>query len=131
MPRLPIEHLITQLVDRASEIISAQDRLRTLLRANRSMVSELSLSGVLQRIVEAAQQVSGARYAALGVIGPDGLHEQFVQVGVDSETVAKIGRLPEGHGVLGALIKDPTPIRVNNLNEDPRFSGPFRIIIRG
>jgi signal transduction histidine kinase len=100
-------------------------RLRTLLRANRSVVSELSLSGVLQRIVEAAQEVSGARYAALGVIGPDGLHEQFVQIGVDEETVAKIGRLPEGHGVLGALIKDPAPIRVSNLNHDPRFSGHF------
>ncbi len=72
------------------EVPVPDDRLRTLLRANRSIVGELSLSGVLQRIVEAAQEVSGARYAALGVIGPDGLHEQFVQVGVDEEVVAKI-----------------------------------------
>ena len=124
-PRLPIEHLIAQLVDKASEIVTAQDRLRTLLRANRSIVGELSLSGVLQRIVEAAQEVSGAKYAALGVIGPDGLHEQFVQVGVDEEAAAKIGRLPEGHGVLGALIKDPVPIRVSDLRNDPHFSGHF------
>jgi signal transduction histidine kinase len=125
VPRLPIEHLIAQLVDKASEIVTAQDRLRMLLRANRSIVGELSLSGVLQRIVEAAQEVSGAKYAALGVIGPDGLHEQFVQVGVDEEAAAKIGRLPEGHGVLGALIKDPVPIRVSDLRDDPRFSGHF------
>lgn len=101
------------------------DRLRTLLRANRSVVAELSLSGVLQRIVEAAQQVSGARYAALGVIGAHGAHDEFVQVGLDEDTVAAVGRLPAGHGVLGALILDPTPIRVSNLFRDSRFSGSF------
>ena len=101
----------------------AQDRLRTVLQANRSIVGELSLSAVLRRIVEAAREVSGARYAALGVIGPDGLLEEFVHAGIDEPTVAAIGHLPEGHGVLGALITNPHPIRLSNIAADPRSSG--------
>ena len=59
-----------QLIDRASEIITSQERVRTLLSANRSIVGELSLPVVLRRVVEAARAVAGARYAALAVIGP-------------------------------------------------------------
>jgi GAF domain-containing protein len=65
-------------------------RLRALLAANRSIVGELSLPAVLRRIVEAAREISNARYAALGVIGPDGLLEQFVHSGMDASTVEVI-----------------------------------------
>ena len=85
---------------------TAEERLRSLLAANRSVVSELALPAVLRRIVEAARQVAGARYAALGVIGVDGLLEQFVHSGMDADTVARIGDLPTGRGVLGAVIED-------------------------
>ena len=92
---------------------SAEDRLRGLLAANRSVVSELALPGVLRRIVEAARAVAGARYAALGVIGADGLLEQFIHSGMDADMVERIGHLPTGRGVLGALIEQPEPIRLH------------------
>ena len=112
-----------QLIDRASEIITSQERVRTLLSANRSIVGELSLPVVLRRVVEAARAVAGARYAALAVIGPDGVLEQFVHAGMDAATVAAIGQLPKNRGVLGALIKDQAPIRLRTISDDPRSSG--------
>ena len=71
---------MTQLIERAQEVIDAQHRLRRLLSANRAVVAELSLPMVLRRIVEAARDLVGARYAALGVIGADGLLEEFIHV---------------------------------------------------
>jgi signal transduction histidine kinase len=123
LPRLPIESLLRELVDRASEMIEAQDRLRGLLAANRSIVGELSLPAVLRAVVEAARQIGGAQYAALGVIGADGTLEQFVHVGMDQSTVATIGELPTGRGVLGALIDHPEPIRLSTIAHDSRSSG--------
>ena len=120
---LPIEQLMRQLVAQASLIMNAQDRLRRLLHANRSIVQELSLPAVLHRIVETARDVAGARYAALGVIGADGLLEQFLHVGLDDDAVQAIGELPKGRGVLGALIEDPKPIRLTRIADDPRSSG--------
>jgi signal transduction histidine kinase len=122
-PRLSVELLMSQLVEQASVIMTAQQRLRRLLIANRSIVQELSLPAVLRRIVDTAKDVSGAKYAALGVIGADGLLEQFLHVGVDDETVRAIGELPKGRGVLGALIEDPNPIRLTRISDDPRSSG--------
>ena len=107
--RAPIERLLEQLVERATEVIGVQDRLRRLLRANRAVIAELSLETVLRRIVEAARELARAEYAALGVIGSDGSLEQFIHVGMDGETVTAIGELPKGRGLLGALIADPSP----------------------
>ena len=119
----PIERLLEQLVDRAGEVIGVQDRLRRLLRANRAVISELSLAGVLRRIVEAARELAKAEYAALGVIGSDGSLEQFIHVGMDDATVAAIGELPKGRGLLGALIANPAPIRLVSIHDDDRSSG--------
>jgi hypothetical protein len=121
--RLSVELLMSQLVEQASLIMTAQERLRRLLTANRSIVQELSLPAVLHRIVGTARDVANARYAALGVIGADGLLEQFLHVGVDEETAQVIGELPKGRGVLGALIEDPQPIRLTRIADDPRSSG--------
>ena len=121
--RLSVELLMGQLVEQASLIMTAQQRLRRLLTANRSIVQELSLPAVLHRIVDTARDVAGARYAALGVIGADGLLEQFLHVGLDEEAVREIGELPKGRGVLGALIEDPNPIRLTRIADDPRSSG--------
>ena len=121
--RLSVELLMSQLVEQASLIMTAQQRLRRLLTANRSIVQELSLPAVLHRIVDTARDVADARYAALGVIGADGLLEQFLHVGLDEETVQEIGELPKGRGVLGALIDDPQPIRLTRIADDPRSSG--------
>jgi signal transduction histidine kinase len=120
---LSIEQLTRQLVDQASVIMNAQERLRRLLNANRSIVQELSLPAVLHRIVDTARDVAGARYAALGVIGADGLLEQFLHVGLDEDGVEAIGELPKGRGVLGALIEDPKPIRLTRISDDTRSSG--------
>ncbi|MFM6851692.1 MAG: GAF domain-containing protein, partial [Terrabacter sp.] len=101
----------------------SEERLRGLLAANRSVVSELALPAVLRRIVEAARTVSGAAYAALGVIGADGRLEQFVHSGMDEATAERIGHLPTGIGVLGAVIDAAAPIRLHSISDDPRASG--------
>jgi signal transduction histidine kinase len=101
-----------------------RDRLRTLLETGIAISSELSLDAVLQRIVEAAARVTEARYAALGVIDPDGTGlDQFVTTGVDEYARAAIGHLPRGRGILGVLINDARTLRLHNLGEDPRSVG--------
>ena len=122
-PNLRLDELLNQLVDRAQEFIAAQDRLRGLLRANQVIVGDLALPVVLRRIIETARELVGARYAALGVLSSDGGLEQFIHVGLDDDTVVKIGRLPEGKGLLGALIDDPRPIRLGTIADDPRSVG--------
>jgi signal transduction histidine kinase len=99
-------------------------RLRRLLETGIAINSELSLDGVLQRIVEAAAAVTGARYAALGVIDPSGTAlERFVTHGVDEAVHREIGDLPRGRGILGALIGDARTLRLHDLSEDPRSVG--------
>ena len=104
--------------------MSDVERLRAIVDAGVALASELSLDAVLQKIVETAAKLTGAQYAALGVIDPSGLAlERFVVTGIDDETHAAIGELPRGRGVLGALIKDAKPLRLDNLAEDPRSVG--------
>jgi signal transduction histidine kinase len=99
-------------------------RLRTLIETGLAINSELSLDAVLQRIVEAAARVTGAQYAALGVIDPTGTTlERFITHGIDDETRAIIGDLPTGRGVLGALITDARTLRLPELADDPRSVG--------
>jgi len=100
------------------------ERLRTLLETGIALSSELSLDGVLERIVTAAADITGARYAALGVIDRTGTAlERFVTTGLDEETIATIGDPPHGRGVLGVLIREATPLRLHDLQEDPRSVG--------
>ncbi|MCW0212135.1 MAG: GAF domain-containing protein [Pseudonocardia sp.] len=122
-PRMDLDQLLAQLVDRAHEVIGAQGRLRGLLRANRMIIADMAPAAVLHRIAEAARDVVGARYAALGVLDGRGGLAEFVHVGMPPETAAGIGHLPEGKGLLGALIEDPHPIRLDDLAADPRSSG--------
>jgi two-component system, NarL family, sensor histidine kinase DevS len=104
--------------------VSEMDRLRAIVDAGVALASELSLDAVLQRIVEAAAQLTGAKYAALGVIGPSGQSlEKFVVTGIDAETQAVIGDFPRGRGILGALIQDAKPLRLDDLSDDPRSVG--------
>jgi two-component system, NarL family, sensor histidine kinase DevS len=100
------------------------DRLRALIETGIGISSELSLQGVLERIVEAAARVTGARYAALGVIDPSGSGlERFVTHGVSDEARMEIGDPPHGLGILGVLIRDARPLRLHDLAEDPRSVG--------
>jgi signal transduction histidine kinase len=89
-----------------------------------ALSSELSIDGVLQKIVEAAAELTGARYAALGVIDPTGqILERFVVTGIDEETQAAIGALPRGGGILGVLIHEARPLRLDDLASHPRSIG--------
>src|SRR5438876_2511427 len=100
------------------------ERLRTLFETGIAISSELSLDGVLQRIVEAAANVTSARYAALGVIDRSGTAlERFVTTGLTDATVAAIGDPPHGRGILGILIREAKPLRLHDIQEDPRAVG--------
>ena len=102
----------------------SENRLRALVEAGVALTSELSLDALLQRLVEAAAELTGARYAALGVIDRTGSElERFLTTGVDAETHAAIGELPHGRGILGVLISEDAPLRLHNLGEDPRAVG--------
>jgi signal transduction histidine kinase len=100
------------------------DRLRVLVDAGIALSSELSLDSLLQRIVETAATLTGARYAALGVIDKSGQAlERFLTAGIDAETHAAIGDLPRGRGILGVLIREAKPLRLHDLADDPRSVG--------
>jgi signal transduction histidine kinase len=97
---------------------------RRLIEAGMALASELSLDAVLQRIVELAVDLTGARYGALGVLTPDGRSiEDFITVGITPEERAALGNPPVGHGLLGALTREPHPIRIPNIAADPRSVG--------
>src|SRR5213075_2626631 len=102
----------------------SEGRLRALFEAGLAVSSELSLEALLRRLVEVAAELTGARYAALGVIAASGLElEQFVTHGIDNDLRAEIGALPHGRGILGVLIRDAQPLRLHDLSEDPRSVG--------
>jgi signal transduction histidine kinase len=123
LPRLELDALLHQLVERAQEVLSTQGRLRGLLRANQMIIGDLALPALLRRTVEAARDLIGARYVALGVIAADGHLAEFIHVGIPAEQVERIGHLPQGKGLLGALIDEQSPIRLRTLGDDPRSSG--------
>ncbi|WP_369189005.1 GAF domain-containing protein [Streptomyces sp. R08] len=100
-------------------------RVPQLLEAMRSVGSGLELHSTLERICEAAAALTDARYAGIGVIDEDGdALADFVFHGVGNATARRIGRLPDGHtGLLGALIREPGPVRLTDVTEDPRSWG--------
>ncbi len=112
-----------EAVERAGRTLTVQDRLRGLIRANEKIVSGLDLEPVLQHIVEAAASLVSAQYCALSVLNPSGGLAEFVHTGMDEETVTRIGRQPEGKGLVGALIDEPTTIRLHSISSDPRSVG--------
>ncbi|MER3410404.1 MAG: hypothetical protein C4306_09990 [Thermoleophilia bacterium] len=100
------------------------DRVRALVQAGIAITSELSLDAVLRTLAETARELTGARYAALGVIDPSGQRlERFIAVGLDEETQRTIGESPRGRGILGALIREARPLRLRDLTADPRAVG--------
>jgi signal transduction histidine kinase len=103
--------------------MGGRNRDERLLEAGLALSSELSLPVILQRIVDLAADLTGARYGALGVLGPDGTITEFITTGVTEEQRAAIGHIPVGHGILGVLIDDATPLRLHEIAEDPRSVG--------
>ncbi|HEX8857157.1 MAG TPA: GAF domain-containing protein, partial [Thermoleophilaceae bacterium] len=99
-------------------------RLERLLDTGRDLVSELDLEALLNRLLEVARELTGARYAALGILDERREElERFVTAGIDAETHAAIGDLPRGRGVLGVLISDPRPLRLARVGDHPRSYG--------
>ncbi len=122
--RLRLDELLREVISRTEEMAAGQDRMRGLLDAVVALSSDLTLPVLLQQIVRSACQLVGARYGALGVIAEDGEGlAQFVYEGVDAETARAIGALPHGHGLLGLLIRDPRPLRLEDIGQHPSSYG--------
>jgi signal transduction histidine kinase len=104
--------------------LSDADRARRLLDVGRTLVSELDSEAVLHRVLEEAREITGARYAALGVLDEQRSElERFLTTGLDEDTHRAIGDLPRGRGVLGALIEDPRPLRLPDVDRHPASYG--------
>jgi signal transduction histidine kinase len=99
------------------------DRNAKLLEVGLALSSELSLSAVLQRIIDLAVEVTAARYGALGVLGSDQRISEFVTTGITKEQRRAIGDLPVGHGILGVLIGDAKPLRLRSISDHPQSVG--------
>jgi signal transduction histidine kinase len=107
----------------AAAMAGIQERYERLLEAGLALAGDLSLPATLQRIVELAAGLAGARYGALGVLGRDGVISEFITTGVSVEERAAIGHIPHGRGILGVLIDDARPLRLHDIAEDPRSVG--------
>jgi signal transduction histidine kinase len=100
------------------------ERLTRLLEVGRGLVAELQVDAVLDRLLETAAELTGAQYAAMGVLDADRVElARFITRGVDEETHRAIGDLPRGRGILGVLIREPKPLRLDDVNADPRSYG--------
>ncbi|MER5600822.1 GAF domain-containing protein [Streptomyces sp. NPDC002265] len=124
LPQLRLDELLEELQARLDAARDTRDRVHSLLEAVLSVGRELDLEQALHSIVEAAAVLVDAKYAALGVIGPDGRRlSAFHTVGVSEEQIARIGPYPEGHGILGELISHPEPLRLAKISEHPASHG--------
>jgi signal transduction histidine kinase len=112
-------------------------RLSVLADAASALAGELGLDAVLDDIVRGAAAVTGARYAALGVIGADETISRFITYGADEDTIEAIGHYPTGQGILGLLIRDPRIIRLEDIAAHPASYGfpphhpPMRTFLGG
>ncbi len=124
LPQLGLEELLTEVQSRVLAAEATRERINRLLDAVLVVGSDLEMQAVLRRIVETAAELVDARYAALGVLNRDGNGlSQFITVGISPEQIAKIGPEPTGHGILGLLIEDPKPIRLEDLSKHPATYG--------
>jgi len=121
--RLRLDVLLQEMVNRARDIISVEHQLHRLLDAVIAVASEVTLPATLHRITELAAELSGAKYAALGVVGADQKIEEFITVGIDDHTRQTIGDLPSGKGILGLLISHPESLRLPELGRHPASFG--------
>jgi two-component system, NarL family, sensor histidine kinase DevS len=98
--------------------------LPALVELGRSVLAESELETILERVLDAAREFTGARYAALGVLDASRRElERFLTVGIDDETRRELGEPPRGHGVLGELIREPKPLRLPDVGAHPRSYG--------
>jgi signal transduction histidine kinase len=97
--------------------------LQAMSDAVLAIAAELSVEAVLQRLVDSARELAGARYAAIGVPDGEGAFDCFITSGMSDELVAAMGPLPRTHGMLGAMLEADRPHRTEDIRQDPRFRG--------
>src|SRR5919197_445905 len=97
--------------------------LRAVSDAVLAVAAERSVEEVLQRLVEAARELAGARYSALCTPYGDGGFSRFLTAGMSDELVARLGPLPRTHGMLGAMLETAESFRTTDIHDDPRFRG--------
>jgi signal transduction histidine kinase len=115
--------LVGSMHEQLDESLDARNQMARLLRVVVGLASDLDLDATLRRIVTAAIELTGAQYGALGVLGPDGSLVSFLHSGIDEETGDRIGHLPVGKGVLGVLLDNPEPLRLDDLAAHPAAVG--------
>jgi signal transduction histidine kinase len=97
--------------------------LKAVSDAVLAVASQLSVDEVLQRLVDSARELAGARYAALGIPDGNGGFRRFLVAGMSDQLVAAMGPLPRTHGMLGAMLEAPEPFRTDDIHLDPHFRG--------
>ncbi len=123
LSQLRLHELLNEVQDRIEQIVETRDRTDGLVEAMLTVTSGLELDQTLRAIVHTAIDLVDARYGALGVRGSDDQLSEFIFEGIDEDTRVKIGALPKGHGVLGLLIEQPKPIRMDTLANHPTSVG--------
>jgi two-component system, NarL family, sensor histidine kinase DevS len=123
LSQLRLRELLVEVQDRVEQIVETRDRLDGLVEAMLAVSSGLELDDTLRSIVHMATHLVDARYGALGVHDEAKRMVRFVHEGFDDETIRRVGHLPEGKGVLGLLIDDPRPVRLNNIADHPVSAG--------
>ncbi|MER6878082.1 GAF domain-containing protein, partial [Amycolatopsis sp. NPDC000673] len=123
LSQLRLRETLRDLQERIELLIGTRDKMDGLLEAVLAVASGLELDATLRRIVRAAVELGEAHYGALGVLGDDGALAEFVYLGIDAETRARIGHLPEGHGLLGLVIDDAKPLRLTEISAHPASVG--------
>ncbi|SBS73509.1 Hypoxia sensor histidine kinase response regulator DosT [uncultured Mycobacterium sp.] len=123
LSQLRLRELLVEVQDRVEQIVKGRDRLDGLVEAMLVVTSGLELDVTLKTIVATAIDLVDARYGALGVRGHDHELVEFIYEGIDEETRDQIGPLPSGRGVLGHLIDEPKPIRLDNILQHPASVG--------
>jgi signal transduction histidine kinase len=119
---------VTTIPSRASRVVAVPPdalppQAQALLDAVIAISTDLDLRSVLTRIITSASELTGAKYGALGVIGPDGTLVEFITTGLEPHAVEQIGELPRGRGILRLIIDEPQALRLDDLGAHPQASG--------
>ncbi|MCV7124767.1 hypoxia sensor histidine kinase DosS/DevS [Mycobacterium lacus] len=123
LSQLRLRELLVEVQDRVEQIVEGRDRLDGLVEAMLVVTSGLDLDATLRSIVHSATNLVDARYGALEVHDRDNRVVQFVYEGIDEDTVRRIGHFPQGLGVIGLLIDDPKPLRLDDISRHPASVG--------
>jgi signal transduction histidine kinase len=111
------------LAEARADAATANRSLEALDQAVRGIAGVLSTDVVLQLIVDRVRELSGAQYAALGIVGPHGLIDLFITSGISAEQRAAIGPTPRGHGLLGLLIREGRSLLIDDIASHPHSYG--------